>query len=217
MLAVLSLAALAFGVGLTGAMAPGPITALTITESARRGFRAGPLITLGHAMAEIVVVIALALGLSTVFQHSLVKGLIASLGGLVLIWMGSDVARGVLQGKLRLDTSAAELAPAPASDHVRTGFLLSLSNPYWLIWWATVGAGFVVQGLAFGVVGLAAVFLGHILSDLSWNSLLAFAASSGRRVLSPQVYRVVLLGCGVFVLLLGVSFTVAGVGFLRGA
>ena len=195
-------------------MAPGPLTAMTVAESARRGFRAGPLLTLGHAIAEIGIIIALALGLSRLFQHALVSGVIALVGGIVLVWMGAGLARSVWQGKLSLTRQDTAGDPVPAINDVRTGFLVSVSNPYWILWWATVGAAYVVMALAYGVLGLIALFVGHIMSDLTWNSLLAFAASSGRRVVSDRIYRAALFACGLFLVAMGITFTWAGVGFL---
>ena len=87
MLGLLSLAVSAYVVGFSGALVPGPLTAMTVAESARRGFRAGPLLTLGHAVAEVAIVVALAVGLNRFFQQPLVSGLIAFCGGLVLLWM----------------------------------------------------------------------------------------------------------------------------------
>jgi len=213
---LVSLAVTAFLVGLSGALAPGPLTAMTISESARRGFRAGPLLTLGHAIAEGGVVAALALGLNRVFQHGAVAGTIAAVGGCVLLWMGSDIARSAWERRMGLADGNAMGQAVTAGSHVRNGILVSISNPYWVLWWATVGATYVVLALGYGVLGLVALFVGHIMSDLGWLSLVAFAASSGRRVVSEAVYRAVLIVCGVFLLALGVYFIQSGLRFWLG-
>jgi threonine/homoserine/homoserine lactone efflux protein len=214
-LALLSLALSAYVVGFSGALAPGPLTAMTIAESARRGFRAGPLLTLGHALAEIAIVIALAAGLNRFFKQPLVSGLIAFGGGLVLLWMGVDIARSAWRGRLTLSNRGESGPPVAALDDVRTGILVSIANPYWILWWATVGATYVVLSLAYGVAGMLVFYAGHIMSDLTWNSILAFAVSSGRGIISDKVYRGALLACGVFLVVMGVTFVWAGVGFLR--
>jgi threonine/homoserine/homoserine lactone efflux protein len=63
---------------------------------------------------------------------------------------------------------------------------------------------------------LGAFFSGHILSDLSWNSLLAFLIASGRGFLSPSFYRGVLVVCGLILVALAIYFIYSGFGFLRG-
>jgi len=62
-LSVVSFIVSAFVAGLSATIPPGPIFAMTVTESARRGFRAGMLVVLGHAFVELAVVVAFTLGL----------------------------------------------------------------------------------------------------------------------------------------------------------
>jgi len=215
LLPLLSLAGSAFIVGFSGALVPGPLSAMTVAASARRGFRAGPLLTLGHAIAEMLIVAALAIGLNRVFQQPLVSGLIALVGGIVLLWMGWSMAHGAWANGMTLAAARSSASVSAAAD-VRSGLLVSIANPYWILWWATVGATYVVMALAFGVAGLVVFFVGHIMSDLSWNSLLAFAVSSGRRVISDRLYRGVIIACGLFLIVMGATFAWAGIGFLRG-
>jgi len=187
---------------------------VTISQSARHGFWAGPLVTAGHAMAEVAAVAALAMGLGKVFKRSLVAGLIGLLGGGVLLWMGVDIARSGWVG-IALELEPGEMGVG-AFGSVGAGVLASISNPYWVVWWASVGAGYVVMALRRGLPGLGAFLSGHILSDLSWNSLLAFLIASGRGLLSVSFYRGVLVVCGLILVALAIYFIYSGFGFLRG-
>jgi len=76
--------ATAFVIGLSGAVMPGPVLAVCISESAKRGARAGPLLVLGHAIVELPLIVALAWGLSEVLEQSMVAGIIGVIGGLFL-------------------------------------------------------------------------------------------------------------------------------------
>src|SRR3972149_5857412 len=87
-------------VGFSGAAMPGPVTALIVTETTRRGFIAGPLITIGHVLLEFVMVIALFFGLRDVLNQNWIAGGIGLVGGLVLFWMGLDIVRSALRGNL---------------------------------------------------------------------------------------------------------------------
>ena len=62
----------------------------------------GPLITSGHAIAELGVVVALALGLDQTLKQPPVLGTIGLLGGIVLCWMGIGMvktARALVSGR----------------------------------------------------------------------------------------------------------------------
>jgi threonine/homoserine/homoserine lactone efflux protein len=130
--------------------------------------------------------------------------------------MGWELAHGAWSGKLALDfeargepTRLARLGSVPA------GALISLSNPYWFLWWATIGAGYVVVALEFGIVGLAAFYVGHILADLTWNSLLTFVASSGRKILPAAFYKWLLITFGIFLIGFSIYFLLTGIAFLQ--
>ncbi len=99
---------------------------------------------------------------------------------------------------------------------VVAGALVSISNPYWVLWWATVGVSYVALALRQGPLGLGSFYVGHILADLSWYSLVAFVITAGRSLLSQPVYRGILLICGLFLIALSVYFIYSGFNFLRG-
>ena len=228
---LLGIATSAFIIGFSGAMMPGPLLTVTISESARRGFIAGPLITLGHAVLELALVLALAGGLSFFLTRGGVAQAIAIFGGAFLVYMGWGMARDALTGRVSLpvkqgaadgDAPAGDKAAGPAASQagalpgsgglhpVAAGILVSLANPYWLLWWATIGLGFITLSLKSGYAGLTSFFTGHILADLAWYSLVAAAIAGGRRFITDRVYRGILVVCGVFLVGLGAYFLYYG-------
>lgn len=221
----------AFVVGFSGAMMPGPLLTVAIGESARRGFIAGPLLVLGHAILELALILALVGGLSVFLTRAGVSHTIAMLGGAFLIYMGYGMARDARAGKISLNMerpAAASAGPGGEGDvgaveakrtatgggvrmhPVVAGIIISVSNPYFTLWWATIGLGYITLSLRSGYVGLTSFFTGHILADLTWYSLIAAAVAGGRRFLSDGVYRGVLVACGVFLVGLGGTFLYYG-------
>ncbi len=203
MFSLLTIFAGSFVVGLSGAMAPGPVLTVAISETLKRGFMAGPLIVLGHAILEIVLLILIAAGLGPFFQHPAVTTVFLSAGGAVLLWMGGQMI--ITNKKTTKDALNAKGAESPYGP-VLAGIVLSLSNPLWIIWWVTVGMGFVMQSLQLGIAGLLSFYFGHILADLAWYSFVSFSVSAGRRLCPPMLYRVVFIVCGVALLCLGGLF-----------
>jgi threonine/homoserine/homoserine lactone efflux protein len=72
---------------------------------------------------------------------------------------------------------------------VWSGIFLSLANPYWLIWWLTIGLGYVIFAAKFGLVGVFLFFAGHILADLAWYTLVSAAVAYGRNFFTDGLYR----------------------------
>jgi threonine/homoserine/homoserine lactone efflux protein len=209
-MALLAVFLSAWMVGFSGAMAPGPISTIVVSEASRRGFWVGPLVTLGHAVAELVIVVALVLGLRDLLAGSQLQVAIALVGGCFLVWIGLTTTRDALRS-----APALALSPAGSGGMLRwgpawAGLVTSFSNPYWFLWWGTIGASYVVVSLRLGTAGAIAFYGGHIMSDLSWNSLLSLLMASGRRWLPAGVVRGFLAATGAFMMGLGIYFVLAG-------
>lgn len=191
-------------VGFSGALAPGPLLGVVIAGSAGQGFWTGPLLVAGHALAELALVLALAWGIGSVLKKPAVTRAIAAAGAAVLFWMAWGMVAGGLSGTLALRPEAVQ--PTRVAWPIVQGVLVSVGNPYWLLWWTTVGAGFVALSLGRGAGGLAAVYTGHILSDLSWYSFVALLVAGGRQWLDPQMYRYIVVGSGLFLVGMALYF-----------
>jgi len=195
-----------FLVGLSGALMPGPVLVVTVSHAARRGFIVGPLIVLGHAILEMGVVAGVILGLGRLLVLEPVTGALGLAGGGVLIWMGW----GMLSGKGGGEEEGKEFIRAEGTSPVAAGILTSLSNPYWFLWWATVGLAYISLSLKRGWGGVSAFYSGHILSDLIWYSSIAALIAVGRKFVAGKVYRTFFLLCGGFLVLFGIYFLYRG-------
>lgn len=207
---------------------PGPLLTVTIGESARRGFWAGPLIVSGHAVLELALILALAGGLSVLLTMTMVSQIIAVLGGAFLLYMGAGMARDAALGRVSLEMAGNGVRGGNHSESreesngfrtpavqrrmhpVLAGILVSVSNPYWTLWWATVGLGYITLSMQKGTLGLTSFFTGHILADFVWYSLISAAVAGGRKFLSDRIYSGIIVACGIFLIGLGGYFLYYG-------
>lgn len=204
-----------FVISMTGALSPGPLTTMAIVEGPRRGRWSGWWLSLGHGLVEgaYVAIIALLLwiGRDALLQQPAVAGIVALVGGAFLVWMGWEMGLAAWRHQLSLDQAAAQEA---RFGLVPTGALVSLSNPYWWIWWALISPLYIRQSFAWGVAGLVILYVVHWMIDLGWLTGLGWLSGSGRRIFSPRVYRWVMIVCGGALLFFGISFVIAGIAFL---
>ena len=200
----LQLGLAAFVIGLSGAMSPGPYLTMTIARTLRDGRLSAFLMLVGHALLEAALLIGFAFGLANILKSPAVARVMSGVGGVVLVWMGASLVWGAWRGTISADLHAAE-EPAKMGP-VAHGAIVSLSNPYWTLWWATIGITLALRGLEFGPVGVLAFFVGHELADLAWYSVVILAVSAGRHLLSDRVYRLIMGVLGAFLLYLGGSF-----------
>jgi threonine/homoserine/homoserine lactone efflux protein len=202
---LLTIFASSFVIALSGALMPGPLLTATITESSRHGFIAGPLMIIGHAVLEVVLVAALLLGLAPLFQQPLVFVATALIGSVILFWMALGMFRSL--PSLRLSWEGDQTR---RNHPMISGILMSVANPYWIIWWATIGLGYILYSWQFGFWGIAFFFVGHILADLVWYSLISAAVAGGRHFLTDRLYRSLIAFCAVFLVVFAGYFAYAG-------
>jgi len=195
-----------FLIAFSGAMMPGPLLTVTIDESTRRGFLAGPLLIVGHGILELLLVIGLVLGLGPFLQQKAVF-IISALGGsAVLLWMSVGMFRSLPNLTLQATASSGK-----NKNLLLAGILLSLANPYWTIWWVTIGLGYILHSLNFGIWGVTAFFVGHILADMIWYSAVSAGVWRGKTFLSDQSYKILIGGCASFLVVFAILFAYSGV------
>ncbi|MBR9987170.1 MAG: LysE family transporter [Desulfosarcina sp.] len=194
-----------FIVALSGAIMPGPLLTVTISESSKRGVMTGPLLIVGHALLELGLVLALILGLAPLLKMESVFIVIALAGSAVLLWMGIGMLKS-LPGM----TLATDGSHAGKKNLILSGIIMSLINPYWSIWWATIGLGYILHSMNAGTMGVVAFFSGHILGDLFWYAAVSAAIWKGRRLLSDRGYRILIGTCAVCLIVFSCLFAWSG-------
>ena len=205
-LSLFSIFSSSFVLALSGALMPGPVLSVTVSESARRGAAVGPLIILGHGILELGLVLALLAGLAPVLAGDTAFAAISLAGGTILLWMSYTMFRSLPGMKLSVSADAEK-----PRNLVLAGILLSIANPYWTIWWATIGIGAIAYSVKFGIAGIIAFYGGHILADLAWYSMISLGISKGRHFFTDLSYRRLIGFCAGFLLLFSMYFFYSGI------
>lgn len=191
-----------FVVGLSGALVPGPMFTVTISDSLKIGSKAGPLIVVGHFIVEIAVMLLIIAGLGWLIGSSSAVFIIGILGGFVMICIGYRIF-GSSPDLKNIDVDPSKKGYSPVVD----GILTSVSNPYFFLWWATIGWAFMLKGFEIaGFLGFLGFVIGHWASDLGWFSTLSYFTSRGSRVMTENHYKLIMNVSGIFLILLGIYF-----------
>ena len=195
---LLSTLVLGFLIGLTGALAPGPTLVATINASLAGNWTAGLKVSLGHIIIETAIFFLIILGLAAVASPYTTA--IAVIGGIALIIFGIMTISGSRTASL--STAPAKAAASP----YMAGLLTSAANPYFWIWWLSVGSALLINALAGGFL-LAVVFMiGHWGADVSWYVFVSTGVSKGRTILSDTTYHRIMAACGIFLVIFGLWY-----------
>jgi threonine/homoserine/homoserine lactone efflux protein len=195
----------------SGVLAPGPLFFTNLLYGSRRGARSGIKVAYGHTVVELPLVILLAAGLFTSAAASQYSGAIALVGGIGIIGFAT------LQIVSLVGKKGAKATPAITSNKSPfvAGIALSALNPFFLLWWVTVGLKLIADSATFGfAAGITILFALHIWMDYAWLAGTAYLASKGNSVLKSKYYPLLLLTLAAVLLYYGVYFALTGIGAL---
>ncbi|MCK5302170.1 MAG: LysE family transporter [Candidatus Thorarchaeota archaeon] len=167
-----------FILSLTGALAPGPLSAAVVMQTNKRGKLHGILPIIGHAIVEIGIIAVIILSVQLVIENQLVIDFMKGGGGFVIILFGLLALREYRYNDKSQSTESEEtMSAATAAEATIQGALVSILSPYFLLWW--IAAGFtavssLMESLDVGTVFLAGVlvYLVHISTDLLFGVIL---------------------------------------------
>ncbi len=193
-------------------MAPGPVLGVVIGASSRRGAIAGPLVVVGHAIVEFVLLLFLYFGLSQFIRNPAFPKWIAIGGGFILLWIGISMSMSMELVKNKSSLREKWKIEDKSYSLLLLGVLTTVSNPFWYIWWVAFGmAIYVSEAFRFGSLGFMTLFSGHIISDFIWYGFISSTIAFGRNFFSDRIYRFLIFSCGLFLAGIGVYFIRSGI------
>jgi len=188
-------------ISLTGVMMPGPVFAVTVAKGYRNKI-AGALIAFGHGVIEFPLMALIYVGFGQFFSFSLTKLAIGVVGGIMLMYMGAEMfrARGKTQegvgGNLKYGSFMA-------------GIITTGANPYFFLWWATIGAALIMSASIFGIAGFLLFAITHWLCDFLWDLFVSITVFKSRCLWSKRVHEIVFGLCAVVLIGFGTWFIVS--------
>ncbi len=189
-------------ISLTGVMMPGPVTAVTIAKGAQHK-TAGALIAVGHGIIEFPLIVLIYLGFARFLVVPEVKMSVSLAGGLMLIWMAVYIFRT----RPTMFNEQKNLS----QNCVIAGLATTAANPYFFLWWATVGLALLANARVFGIMGIVALGVTHWLCDLGWLYFISWLVSKSKQIWTERVHRLVFAGCAIVMAGFGVWFILSGV------
>lgn len=199
-----------FALGFTGAVVPGPLLAVVVTGAGRQGFWAGPLSVAGHGLTELGLALVLAAGLAPFAASNSLLATVSLVGALCLFIFGLKLTKDVRRLKARPPEGAGT-----ALGPVAGGIAATLSNPYWALWWLTIGLELILLSIRLGRIGFASFYFGHVFSDLVWYTLVSSSIIFGRQVLKESHFRLLLFLCAFSMFGFSIYFGVTGIRLLN--
>ena len=184
----------------SGVMSPGPLFAANITYGLKQGTKAGIKIAIGHSIVELPLVILLGIGIFSLEIFPEFKTIISILGAITLFVFAFMQIKSTLKKNKKSET---KLKQGP----IITGVLLSALNPFFIIWWLTIGLKLISDAMAiWAFVGILIVFVLHVWMDFVWLGSTAFLISKSKKIISNTNYKIIMLALSVILIYFGITF-----------
>jgi len=197
---MMEFAVLVIIISASGVMSPGPLFAANITYGLREGFRSGIKIAIGHSIVELPLVILLGIGVFSLEIFPEFRVIISIFGAITLFGFAGIQIKSIFKKK-------SDISTKPKHGPIITGILFSALNPFFIIWWLTIGFKLISDAmLIWAFAGILIVFVLHIWMDFVWLGMVAFFASKSVKIISNRNYKIMIVGLSLILIYFGIVF-----------
>ena len=189
-------------ISFSGVMMPGPMTAITLAKSYKSPW-AGTKISLGHAVIEVPMILLIYFGFAQFFQNDVVRLVLSVVGSGMILWMGISMFRARVE--------VVEKGKDLPYNSFTAGILASVFNPFFLLWWATIGGMLIMRILDFGTTGLIVFIIVHWSCDLLWLSLFSVVVYRTHTLWGRKLQEWLFIACSLLLVGFGLWFLISGI------
>jgi threonine/homoserine/homoserine lactone efflux protein len=200
MIQIIEFAILVIIISASGVMSPGPLFAANITYGLREGVKSGIKIAIGHSIVELPLVILLGIGVFSLEIFPEFRTIISIFGAITLFVFAGIQIKTILKKNKNISLK-------PKQGPIVTGIVLSALNPFFIVWWLTIGFKLISDAmLIWAFAGILIVFVFHIWMDFAWLGITAFLASKSRKIISNRNYKIMILVLSLTLIYFGITF-----------
>jgi len=205
----LSLVASTIVISVSGVLSPGPLTASAIAVGAKRRAKGGFLIAFGHMLFEFPYIVIIALLYSTIeylLNNVVVSYVLAfAISFFILLFSYMTIKEGVSiirSGSIRIEGGVKYMF-----NPILVGVALTGLNPYFLLWWLSVGLPLIRASANMGFSFLLLMYAAHIWMDYFWLALMGLAGEGSVKILKSKGYGFLLIVLGVVLILFAINIS----------
>jgi threonine/homoserine/homoserine lactone efflux protein len=183
-------------ISLSGVASPGPLTAVTVAKGLQNKY-SGVLVSIGHGIVELPLIFLIYFGFTKIFYFPLLKTLIGLIGGIILIFLGITIFKTKEVSQTDLSYGA-----------MFSGVIATISNPYFFIWWLTIGNSLILTSINFSKLAIIIFSIVHLLCDFIWYTFLSVFVYKTKSFFHQKVYKIITTICGILLILFGIFFII---------
>jgi threonine/homoserine/homoserine lactone efflux protein len=198
----LEFSALVIIVSASGVMAPGPLFAANLVYGLKQGTKSGVKMAIGHTIVEFPLVILLGIGVFSLESFPEFRTVISIFGAITLFVFAAIQIKSLFRKNESINFNSKQ-------GPLITGILLSVLNPFFIIWWLTIGFKLISDAMMiWAFAGILIVFVLHIWMDFAWLGVVSFLASKSKKIISNNIYKIFMGGLSIMLIYFGITFLI---------
>lgn len=197
MLGIIEFLALGAFLGLTAGISPGPLLAITISESLQHGKWEGIKVAVSPLITDLPIVLSVLFVLSHLESSNFVIGLIAFFGASYLIYSGIE--------SLKIKPGSFELN-LEKKDALKRGVVVNFVNPHPYIFWLSIGGPIIFRSLNIHIWATVLFILGFYSLLIGSKVAVAFIVERSKYFIDSKYYISIVHALGIAQILFGLAF-----------
>ncbi len=187
-------------ISFSGVLSPGPLFTANIFYGLKGGAKTGLKMASGHTVVELPLVILLGVGAFSLETIPEFRTYITIIGAVGLFIFAGIQLKQIFKNNL-------DIINKPKHEPFLAGILLSALNPFFIIWWLTIGFKLISDSLIiWSFWGILIMFFLHIWMDYVWLSSTALISSRISKMLSDRIFKFLVAGLSIILVYFGITF-----------
>lgn len=206
MLDIIGFLVLGAFLGLAAGISPGPLLAVTISETLQHGKWEGIKVAISPLITDLPIVLSVLFILSHLTSSNFVIGIIAFFGASYLIYSGME--------SLKIKQNSFELK-LEKKDALKRGIIVNFWNPHPYIFWLSIGGPIIFKSLNTHIWATVLFIIGFYSFLVGSKVIVALIVEKSKYFINSKYYFSIIRILGVAQIIFGFTFIKVGLDSLN--
>ncbi|MGE5382266.1 MAG: LysE family translocator [Omnitrophica WOR_2 bacterium] len=192
--------------GLAAGTSPGPLLAVTISETLQHGKWEGVKVAVSPLITDLPIILSVLFVLSHLTSSNFIIGIIAFFGAAYLIYSGIESLK-IKKGSVELNIEK--------KDALKKGIIVNLGNPHPYIFWISIGGPIILKSLNIHVSATILFIIGFYIFLVGSKVVVALIVERSKSFINSKYYFSIIRALGIAQIIFGLTFIKVGLDSLN--
>ncbi|HEY3362806.1 MAG TPA: LysE family translocator [Methanosarcina sp.] len=192
--------------GFAAGTSPGPLLAVTISETLQHGKWEGIKVALSPLITDLPIILSILFILSHLTNYNSVIGIIAFFGAFYLIYSGME--------SLKIKQRSVELR-LEKKDALKKGIIVNFGNPHPYIFWISIGGPIIFKTLNTHISATILFILGFYIFLVGSKVVITLLVEKSKSFINSKYYFSIIQILGIAQVIFGFAFIKMGLDSLN--